>query len=182
MITIDELKAIWYEIGDRPSFSSNGYRIYLELLLNGSATQSQLCKNREWKKTSVSSAMAKLYDNQFVSCKLNNRKIEYYVNKDILDIDYTRKFPETVDLETFKKLWKIVSDMNQMSANLFRVYIDVLLYGETTPKALWETRSWKITGVSESFRKLYSLGLLNCKEINGKRIYSAKLDFKDEEA
>lgn len=180
-MTMKEFEAIWNRVGDMPRVSSNGYRIFLDLLLNGPATQSQLCTRNNWIKTSVSSAMSKLYEEKLVDCQLSNRRIEYFANVSELEIDENRDYTEIIDMKTFRKLWKIVSDKNEMSANLFRVYIDVLLYGSTTPKALWERRNWKITGVSESFRKLYDLGLLNYIEENGRKIYSAKLNLEEEE-
>lgn len=51
-----------------------------------------------------------------------------------------------------------------MSANLFRVYVDILLYGCTTRKELWERRGWKIDGVNKAFQKLMEMNLLKCEK------------------
>lgn len=176
-ITIEEFERIWHMVGDMSRVSSNGYRILVELCLYGESTQKQLCDKRNWLQSSVSMAMTKLYENNLVKCKAENRKMVYYVNPD-LKLGKGEDKDIKIDMPTFCALWNCVSDISAMSANCFRVYIDICLYGNTTQKELWERRNWKISGVSKTFHKLYDLGVLNCEEKNGRKIYSAKIDIE----
>lgn len=177
---IRTFERIWNKVGDMSRVSSNGYRILVELCLHGESTQKKLCDNRKWLQSSVSMAMTKLYENGLVRCKAENRRMVYYVNPELeLNDDSDRVIK--IDMETFCTLWKYVSDLSSMTANCFRVYIDICLYGETTQKELWERRNWKISGVSKTFHRLYDLGLLNCREENGRKVYSVKLNLEEKE-
>lgn len=179
-MTIEEFERIWHMVGDMSRVSSNGYRIFVELCLYGESTQKQLCDKRNWLPSSVSMAMTKLYENNLVKCKAENRKMVYYVNPD-LKVNKGENKDIKISMSTFSVLWKYVSDLSSMSANCFRVYIDICLYGATTQKALWERRNWKISGVSKTFHKLYELGLLDYEEKDGRKFYSAKLTLEERE-
>lgn len=178
-MTILDFKRVWEQIGNSTMINGNGYRVLVELLLNGETTQTELSKRRNWKFSSVSNSMRKLYDMKLVDCKAKNRKLVYFATIDTTEVSPNLKEP-IIDMQTFRNLWYIVSDMSQMTSNCFRVYIDICLYGETTQKQLWERRDWKIAGVSSCFNKLYSWGLLECTEVNGNRIYSVKTNLKKE--
>lgn len=176
---INDFAKIWNVVGDMSRMTANAYRIFIALCVEGESTQSNLCKRYNWLKSSVSESTKKLYDMKLVDCKIVNRRITYFVDEKKFDLDIEMCPSVSMDMKTFKILWDKVADMSKMSANCFRVYIDICLYGATTQKELWERRGWKIAGVSGCFQKLYDWGLLICNNENGKKIYSVKLDLDD---
>lgn len=171
-----EFANIWNVIGDMPRMTANAYRIYIELCIEGESSQSVLCKKYNWHKAGISNSMKALYDMNLVDCKLVNRKIVYYIKKESLGMAEENILSINIDMDTFRRLWKTVANMSQMSANCFRVYIDICLYGATTQKELWERRGWKIAGVSKSVHALCDWGLISYKEENGRKKYYAVLD------
>lgn len=120
----------------------------------------------------------RLYDIGIVDVIVEDRKMVYIFNfdfelfKDNLneDVSINRDLTKNVLREKLKE----ISENTSMSANLFCVYVDILIYGKTTRKELWERRKWKIDGVNRAFQKLMEMNLLECKKNDGKNVYFAK--------
>lgn len=178
MISIKEFEVFWNTIGDKARLNGNGYRVLVDMALYGySTTQKQFLERRKWKQASVSNTFKRLYDEKFLSCKLEDRKIIYVLNEELFKEKRQEKIDIVIDIQTFFKVWDVIIEKSEFSANSYRVFIDILLYGATTQKDLWERRGWKIAGVSATFRKLYDMNLLTLHEEKGQKIYSANIDF-----
>ena len=187
---VKEYAVIWYLIGDLPRLNGNGYRLLNHLLFEGANTQIQISEIRSWKFSSVSNTMRKLYEMGLVECKAENKKFVYSFNYDWVDENIEKalivlngqlQINKELNKNLLRDLIYTVSDMNQITANCYRVYGDVLLYGPMTRKELYERRQWKIAGVNRCFQKLLEWGLFECRRENGQDIYYAKLDLKEKE-
>ena len=183
-MNVKEYGEIWYLIGDLPRLNGNGYRLLNHLLFEGASTQIQISETRAWKFSSVSNTMRKLYEMGLVECSAKDKKFVYSFNYDWANENIDKalsvangqlEINKELSEDLLRKIIYKVSDMSQMTANCYRVYGDVLMYGFTTRKELYERRQWKIACVNRIFQKLLELGLLECKKENGKDIYSAKL-------
>lgn len=179
LMEMDVFEPLWNIVGDTAGMTSNCYRIFVDICLHGATTQKDFWERRNWKISSVSNTIRKLYDMKMLDCRLENRKIVYFPNLTLIT-DSNEKRDSHMSMETFSKLWEQVCEMERMTSNCYRVYIDICLYGETSQKDLWERRNWKKSGVCTTFHKLYDMGLLICKENNGQKLYTAKIDFISE--
>lgn len=175
---------IWYLIGDLPRLNGNGYRLLNHLLFEGASTQIQISETRAWKFSSVSNTMRRLYEMGLVECFAKDKKFVYSFNYCWANENLDKALPvvngeleinKELNDNLLRKIIYKVSDISQMTANCYRVYGDVLMYGPTTRKEVYERREWKIAGVNQSFQKLIDWGLLECEKENGKDTYSAKL-------
>lgn len=188
-MNVKEYAKIWYLIGDLPRLNGNGYRLLNHLLFEGANTQTQISEIRSWKFSSVSNTMRKLYEMGLVECSAKDKKFVYSFNynwvnenidKALSVINGQLEINKELNEDLLRKLIYKVSDMSQMTANCYRVYGDVLMYGPTTRKALYERRQWKVAGVNRCFQKLMEWGLLECFKEKGQEIYSVKLDLIEE--
>lgn len=178
MLSIREFEKFWHNIGDKSRINGNGYRVLVEIVLNGGVTtQRKFLERRDWNRTSVSKTFKRLYDEHFLYCDLDGREIVYKVNQNLFCESNVEKRNIFIDVDMLCKVWNVICEMSELSANSYRIFIDILLYGATTQKDLWERRGWKIAGVSATFRKLHDMNLLTLHEENGKKIYSANIEY-----
>ena len=178
MNSIEKFEVFWNIIGDKTRLNGNGYRILVDMALYGyCTTQKQFMERRNWKQSSVSNTFKRLYDEKFLLCELEERKIVYKIDEKLFEENRKEKKSIVIDMDTFSKVWNVIIEMTELSANSYRVLIDILLYGATTQKELWERRNWKIAGVSATFNKLYEMNLLTLEEKKGQKIYTANIEF-----
>lgn len=178
MNDIKNFEVFWNTIADKTRLNANGYRVLVDMALYGyCTTQKQFLERRCWKQSSVSNTFKRLYDEKFLICKLEGRKIIYELNEELFEDKRKENKSVVIDIQTFSNVWNTIIEKTELSANSYRVLIDILLYGATSQKDLWERRGWKIAGVSATFRKLYDMNLLLLHEEDGKKIYSANIDF-----
>lgn len=178
MNDIKNFEVFWNTIADKTRLNANGYRVLVDMALYGyCTTQKQFLERRCWKQSSVSNTFKRLYDEKFLICKLEGRKIIYELNEELFEDKRKENKSVVIDIQTFSNVWNTIIEKTELSANSYRVLIDILLYGATSQKDLWEMRGWKIAGVSATFRKLYDMNLLLLHEEDGKKIYSANIDF-----
>ena len=174
---MDVFEPLWHNVGDIAGMTSNCYRIFVDICLHGETTQKDFWERRNWIISSVSNTIRKLHDMKVLDCRLENRKIIYFPNFELISKS-DKKREVHMNMETFSDLWEKVCEIERMTSNCYRVYVDICLYGATTQKELWERRNWKKSGVSTTFHKLSEMGLIICNEENGRKVYSANLDFK----
>lgn len=178
MNSIEKFEVFWNIIGDMALLNGNGYRVLVDMALYGyCTTQKQFMERRKWKQSSVSNTFKRLYDEKILLCKLDGRKIVYTIDEKLFIDNRNEKKSIVIDMQTFSKVWNVIIEMTELSANSYRVLIDVLLYGATTQKELWERRDWKIAGVSATFNKLHDMNLLVLNEKKGQKIYTANIEF-----
>lgn len=177
-LSMQEFGVIWNRLADMNRLNGNAYRILFHLLFEGGGTQTEISTARNWKFSSVSNTLRRLYDIGIVNVVVKDRKMMYVFNFDeeLLTNDSHNGISINDELtkEILRKKLKDVSEITTMSANLFRVYVDILLYGCTTRKELWERRGWKIDGVNKAFQKLMEMNLLKCEKKDNKNVYSVK--------
>ena len=178
MLDINDFEIFWHNVGDMSRINGNGYRVLIDIALhNCETTQKGFIERRRWNRTSISKTFKRLYEEHFLYCKLDGREIVYAINEDLFKNDECYQRVIKIDYNSLIKIWNVICEMNELSANCYRVFLDVLIYGETTQKELWERRGWKIAGVSATFNKLYDMNLLILDEKKGQKIYTANIDF-----
>ena len=175
---LKEFANIWTILGDMSRLNGNSYRILFHLLFEGGGTQTEISNIRGWKYSSVSNTLRRLYDIGIVEAVVEDRKMMYIFNFDFELFKDNRNKDISINKDLTKNVLKeklrIISENTSMSANLFRVYVDILIYGKSTRKELWERRKWKIDGVNRAFQKLMEMNLLECEKNDGKNVYFAK--------
>lgn len=178
MISIKEFEVLWNIMADKVRLNGNGYRILIDFALyGGHISQQQYLERRSWSQASVSNTFKRLYDENFLLCELEGRKVVYLLNTELFKNGICTKKDVVIDIETFVKVWDVIIEISALSANSYRVLIDILLYGATTQKGLWERRGWKIAGVSATFRKLHDMNFLILHEETGQKIYTANINY-----
>lgn len=176
MDRMEQLAHLWNNIVDLPRLTGNGYRVLIDIAVNfdGRVTQEKFLKERsEWKRSSLSNTLRRLVESEMLLCKPipKMRKMEYVINSELLE-KKKEIFNLQVDFETFLKIWDKVREMTFMSANTYRVFIDVLLfYTQVSPKELCEERKWKVSPTYASFKKMEEKNLLCCMKDGKQTIY-----------
>lgn len=179
-MNIQKFERLWHIIGDKERLNGNGYRVLIDIALNcnGATTLQKFVERRkDWNPSSIGKTLRRLNDEDFLCCKLEGRKIVYVVNEELYNASDKSKLNIYVDLDTLYKVWERIANMNELTANGYRVFLDVLLYGETNQYELWTRRKWPSTSVNKTFNKLENVGLFTSKEKNQQKIYSANIDY-----
>ena len=73
---------IWNIIRELSFMSSNNYRVFIDILLfYDKVSPAEICKKREWKVSPTYASFKKLYENELLSCVVEQGQTMYSVNK-----------------------------------------------------------------------------------------------------
>ncbi len=175
MICIEDFETFWNNVGDKSRLNGNGYRILIDLALYGSCTQKEFRERRNWEKGSISKSFKRLYEEGFLYCLLKeDRKILYCINKELFNERQGCCSRIAIDMPTFLRVWNVIIENTKLSANTYRILLDIVIYGATTQSELCERRRWIQSSVNTAFKKLSDMKLIT--RIDKKR-YIADIDF-----
>lgn len=81
-LSMQEFGVIWNRLADMNRLNGNAYRILFHLLFEGGGTQTEISTARNWKFSSVSNTLRRLYDIGIVNVVVKDRKMMYVFNFD----------------------------------------------------------------------------------------------------
>lgn len=77
-----------------------------------------------------------------------------------------------MNVKEYGEIWYLIGDLPRLNGNGYRLLNHLLFEGASTQIQISETRAWRFSSVSNTMRRLYEMGLVECSAKDKKFVYS----------